>query len=251
MKIKVLVVDDEPPARKKLIRFLSNDKRVDLVGEAGDGAEAVKLIEEKQPDVLFLDIQMPTMTGFEVLESLDQKCPQVIFTTAYNQYAIKAFEVRALDYLLKPFDKERLNEALQRAIELRDQGSSRADRIEELLVELRSKQPYLRRILLRTAGRIIFVDTKRIQHVEAAEKYVQLHVEGNSYLHRETMNNLEEKLDPKRFTRVHRSAIVNKEFIRELEYLSHGDYEIVLSDGTRVPLGRTYREEFLRRFTEE
>ena len=251
MKVRALIVDDEPPARSKLRRLLKQDDRVEIVGEARDGTEALEQIAATQPDLLFLDIQMPRLNGFEVLEALGPECPQIIFTTAYDQYAIKAFEVRALDYLLKPFDASRLREAVDRAVEMRGKPSGDVDeRIEDLLGELRARKPVLKRILLKTGGRIIFVDTRQISRIEAEEKYVRLHVEGRSYLHRETMRRLEERLDSAVFVRVHRGEIVNMYFIRELESLSHGDYQIVLKDGSRVPLGRTYRDLFLKRFAE-
>ena len=249
MKIKALIVDDEPPARSKLRRLLKQDERVEIVGEARDGTEALEEVAATNPDLLFLDIQMPRLNGFEVLEALGPECPQIIFTTAYDQYAIKAFEVRALDYLLKPFDATRLREAVDRAVEMHGKPRSEVDeRIDDLLQELRTRKPVLKRILLRTEGRIVFVDTRQVTRIEAEEKYVRLHVEGRSYLHRETMNSLEKRLDPATFVRVHRGEIVNMYFIRELEGLSHGDYQIVLKDSSRVPLGRTYRDRFLTRF---
>jgi len=251
MKIKALIVDDEPPARSKLRRLLKQDDRVEIVGEARDGTEALEQVAATNPDLLFLDIQMPRLNGFEVLEVLGPECPQIIFTTAYDQYAIKAFEVRALDYLLKPFDQARLRGAVDRAVEMYEKPESGVDeRIDDLLQELRARKPVLKRILLRTGGRIVFVDTRQIARIEAEEKYVRLHVEGRSYLHRETMSSLEERLDSSVFVRVHRGEIVNMHFIRELESLSHGDYQIVLRDSSRVQLGRTYRDHFLRRFAE-
>jgi two-component system LytT family response regulator len=250
MKIQALIVDDEPPARSKLRRLLEKDGRVEIVGEARDGADALNQIASTNPTHLFLDIQMPRLNGFEVLDALGPERPQIIFTTAYDQYAIKAFEVRALDYLLKPFDEKRLREAIDRAVEGAElEDSSVNQRIDSLLRELRERKPLLRRILLRTEGRIIFIDTRHIVRISSEEKYVRLHIEGKSYLHRETMNNLAQRLDPSVFARVHRQEIVNMNFVRELESLSHGDYEILMRDGTRVPLGRTYKGQFLERFS--
>lgn len=250
MKLKVLIVDDEPPARRKLVRLLSQDDRFEIVGEAQDGEAAIRKVEEDSPDLLFLDIQMPRMTGFDVLEVLGTNRPQIIFTTAFDEYAIQAFEVRALDYLLKPYEDERFSEALDRAVEAHRQGKSSVDQIETLLSDLRVRQPFLRRILIRTAGRIAFVDTRQIMWIEAEEKYVRLHLEGRSHLHRESLSNLESRLDPAIFVRVQRSHIVNMEFIAELEALYHGDYRIVLKNGSRLPLGRTYKDFFLQRFAE-
>jgi two-component system LytT family response regulator len=192
------------------------------------------------------------MDGFEVLDILGKKCPRVIFTTAFDQYAIKAFEVRALDYLLKPFDAERLHTALDRALEdiRTNQGDVFVGKVENLLAKLRKEKPYLRRILLKLAGRIIFVDVSEVERIESEEKYLRLHTGKKTYLYRETLTHLESRLDPSAFVRVHRSQIVNMQFVRELENLSHGDYSIVMKDDARVPLGRTYRDQFLRRLTE-
>ncbi len=249
MKLRAFVVDDEPPARRKIRQLLKNESRIEIAGEAGSGETAVREIASVKPDLVFLDIQMPGMNGFEVLEALGPDRPQVIFTTAYDQFAIQAFEVRALDYLLKPFDQRRFQEAVERAFESVRKAGPADPRIDELLAEIRRKQPFLRRILLRARERILFVDTHRIQWIESEEKYVRIHVEGKAWLHRETMNHLERRLDPALFIRVHRGYLVNMEHIRELQAHSHGNYLIALSDGSLVPLGRSYRERFLERFT--
>jgi two-component system LytT family response regulator len=251
-KIRVLIVDDEPPARKKLRMLLRHYDNIDLVGEASNGIEAVQLVETAKPDLLLLDIQMPELNGFEVLEALGENRPHVIFTTAYDQYAIKAFEVRALDYLLKPFDGERLREALIRAESDFEswEKSGWSHQLDDLLSEIRNSRSYLRRILMKSGGKIIVIDTNQIQWISAEEKYVRLHTDKRSYLHRETMNHLENRLDPALFVRVHRGQIVNMEFISGLEGVSHGDYQIVMRDGSRIPLGRTYRDRFLKQFSE-
>ena len=248
MKLRVLLIDDEPPARKKLRHFLKDEPRVEIIGEAQDGLEAIQAIEELRPDLIFLDIQMPQLNGFEVLQLLRSHHPQVIFTTAFDQHAVRAFQVRALDYLLKPFDKDRFREALDRAFELRKSRRDFQGKIEDLIAELRPKQKYLRRILLRSEGKIFFIKTEQIDWIEAEEKYVRLHSGKQSYLHRETMNALEESLDPRRFARIHRSQIVNMDRVKELQSWSHGDYVVVMTDDTRLPLGRIYREKFLRAF---
>lgn len=248
--IRAVIADDEPPARRRLRRFLEKDGRIELIGEAGDGSEAVEVIETLRPDLLFLDIQMPVLNGFEVLESLESQRPRVIFTTAYDQFAIQAFEIHALDYLLKPFDEARLRQAVGRAVESLDKRSDFNPAIDQLIDEFRKRRPILRRILLRGSGRITVLDTHEISRICSEEKYVHLFVQGRSFLYRETLQRLEDRLDPSRFVRVHRGEIVNMEYIRELELSSHGDYVIVLKDGTRIPLGRTYREHFLERFAE-
>ncbi len=248
MKFRVILIDDEPPARKKLRYFLKKDPRIEIVGEADNGLAAIRLIEELRPDLVFLDIQMPHMNGFEVLQELRSHRPQVIFTTAYDQYAVRAFEVRALDYLLKPFDEQRFQEALARVFQNKNTRKEVDEKIEDLLGELQSKQSFLRRILMRSEGRIFFIKTDQIHWIEAEEKYVRIHTGKESYLHRETMNALEAKLDPDRFVRIHRSQIVNMDRIKELQAWSHGDYMVVLTDETKLPLGRAYREKFLRAF---
>jgi two-component system LytT family response regulator len=248
MKIRAVIVDDELPARKKIRQLLKNETRIDIVGEAGSGEAAIREILAAKPDLVFLDIQMPGMTGFEVLEALGADRPQVIFATAFDQYAIRAFDVRALDYLLKPIDPARFQRAVERALERAAQPAAADPRIDELLAELRRKQPFLRRILLREEGRISFIETRRIQWIEAEEKYIRIHMDGGACLYRETMNNLEERLDPALFSRVHRSYIVNMEQVREVQSVSHGDHALVLGDGTRLPLGRNYRDQFFQRF---
>jgi two-component system LytT family response regulator len=248
MKLKVLLIDDEPPARKKLRHFLRDEPQVVIVGEAKDGLEGLRAIEDLRPDLIFLDVQMPRMNGFEMLEELREWRPQIIFTTAYDQYALRAFEVRALDYLLKPFDQERFQQALTRALENRSQSSRANEQIDDLLREMQKKQGYIRRLLLRVNGRIVFIKVSQIEWIEAQEKYVSLHVGNETYLHRETMNSLEERLDPAQLIRIHRSQIVNIEFVKELQAWSHGDYLVVLKNGTRLPLGRRYKEKFLRAF---
>jgi len=249
MKIRALIVDDEPPARRKIRAFLQSDPRFEVVGEAGDGLEAVQRIEAEQPDLLFLDIQMPGLTGFEVLEALESARPQVIFTTAYDQYAVQAFEIRALDYLLKPFDRERFQQAIERALEERPHQESAQSRVEGLVADWRAQRGPLQRILVRGRDRLRILPTAQIEWIEAEEKYVRLHVGKESYLHRETMNNLEQRLDGKSFLRTHRRQIVNLNFVRELAPWAHGDYVLVLADGHRLPLGRRYRRRFLEIFT--
>jgi two-component system LytT family response regulator len=247
MKIRAIIIDDEPPARKKIRHLLKSEMRIEIIGEADDGFSAVEAIDRLRPDLIFLDIQMPKMNGFEVLQAVDRK-PQVIFTTAYDQYALKAFDVRALDYLLKPFDEERFREALDRAL---DAGGGRLEvrqKISDLLDEIQSRRPFLNRLLLKENGKIFFVKTDDIQWIEAEEKYVNLHTSGKSHLYRETMNNLEKKLDPEKFIRIHRSYIIHMDFMKELQPWSHGDYAILMKDGMKLNLGRSYRERFMKIF---
>ncbi len=246
MTIRSIIVDDEPPARKKVRHFLRDDPRFEVVGEAGDGLEGAELIAHTEPDLVFLDIQMPRMDGFEMLRGLEAAhIPHVVFTTAYDQYAIRAFEVHALDYLLKPFDADRFRDSLERAAREILQKKNFRKNLQALLAEA-GRSPFTRRLVLKSGGRITFLRTDEIAWIEAAGKYVHLHAGKASYLYRDSMSGMEGRLDPDRFFRVHRSAIVHVEFVHELQPWSKGDYIILLKNGTRVPLGRAYRDRFLR-----
>lgn len=246
--VRVLIADDEPPARAKVRRFLAADPEVDVVGEAGSGPEAVEAIRRLRPELLFLDIQMPGADGFGVLAALEgEALPHVVFVTAYDAYALRAFEVHAVDYLLKPFDADRFRTALVRAKE-RVRARVPADddleqRIRRVLAEARpAPAAYLDRVLVRTGGRAVFVRTDEVDWLEAEENYVRLHAGTESYLVRGTLAGLEERLDPAKFIRVHRSHVVNLGSIRELHPWSHGDWMIVLRDGRELMLSRRYRD---------
>lgn len=246
--MRVIIIDDELPARKKIRTFLADEPKIEIIGEASNGLEAVKLIEELRPDLIFLDIQMPGLTGFQVLQELDKAImPGVIFTTAYDEYAVKAFEVNALDYLLKPFDEERFQKALER-VNKQNSQHNQYNQLTNLLLELKKQPNYLQRLLIKTAGKIIFIKTDEIDWIEAEEKYVQIHVGKDKYLYRETMNTLEQQLNPENFTRIHRSYIVRIDFIKELVPWSHGDYLLILQDKTELNLGRNYRDKFLNNY---
>ena len=242
--IRALVIDDEPLARDMIREMLGRDSEAEIVAECGNGREAVEAIKSLTPDVIFLDIQMPELGGFEVLESLDpQTCPYVIFATAYDQYAVRAFEVHALDYLLKPFDRERFEGAWQRAksqIKL-DRTRERDRYILALLEELKAGPKYLERLVVKTGGRVFFLDVKDIQCIEAEGNYVRVHDQGKHYLLRETISGLEGQLDPKQFLRIHRSAIVKLDKIKELQPWFHGEYRIILENGKQLTLSRNYR----------
>jgi two-component system, LytTR family, response regulator len=243
-RIKVLVVDDEPLARAMVREMLADDPEAEIVGECGNGRAAVKAIQSLTPDVMFLDVQMPVLGGFEVLESLPNGTPPcVIFVTAYDQYAVRAFEVHALDYLLKPFDRERFDLAWQRAKAF--VGGDRAHRREQdilaLLQELKAGPQYLKRLLVKTEGRVCFLDVDNIQFIEAQGNYVRVHNGAKSYMLRETISGLESQLDPKVFLRIHRSAIVKIDRIKELQPWFHGEYHVVLEGGKQLTLSRNYR----------
>jgi len=239
--MRVLVVDDEPPARRKLMNFLREERDVEIVGVAGNGTKAAALIEELEPDVVFLDVQMPGMTGFEVLETLGGRVPLIVFVTAYDQYAVKAFEVHALDYLLKPFDRDRLQTCLSR---VRDQisrsaGADLQARMQKLIAEATGRA-YATRLMVKHHGRVVFLQIRDVDWIKALANYVELHVGAQTYMIRETLNSLESRLDPDLFARVHRSVIVNLDRIKELQPWSHNDYLVILKDGTAIRKSRRY-----------
>jgi two-component system LytT family response regulator len=222
-RVRALIVDDEPLARTRLQRLLRSRADVEVVGAAANADAAVEKITELAPDLIFLDIQMPGLGGFDVLRQIGGSGrPFVIFTTAHAQYALRAFEVHALDYLLKPFDAERLNASLDRALPMIDSSE------------------WTERFIVKSAGRIMFLRADEIAWIAAADNYVYLHVNGASHLVRDSLKAMEKKLDPERFARVHRSAIVNLSSIAELKPLDHGDYEVTLRDGTQLTATRKF-----------
>lgn len=241
MTIRACIVDDEPLARERIRLMVAQEPDVEVVGEAGDGTEAVELVRRAKPDLLFLDVQMPGLDGFGVLQALEADIPPaVIFVTAYDQYALQAFEVHALDYLLKPFNSRRFKKAMQRARgELtREAAPEMNERLLSLLEGLRSDRRTPERIVLKSAGRVSFLKVDEVDWIEAEGNYVRLHVGAHSHLLRETMKNIEARLDPERFIRIHRSTIVNTDRIKELHPLFHGEYAVILRDGTRLTASR-------------
>ena len=245
--IRVLLVDDEPLAREMLREMLQSDPQVVILGESCNGREALEAIRTHSPDLIFLDVQMPEVGGFEVLASLREgHIPHVIFVTAYDQYAVRAFEVHALDYLLKPFDQERFNSAWQRARAqiMRDRNSGMDQRIVSLLEELKAgSNKYLERLVIKANGRIYFLDVNEIDWIEAEGNYVSVHSAKKSHLLRETISSLESQLNPKKFVRIHRSSIVRIDQIQELQPWFHGEYRIILHDGTQLTLSRNHRDK--------
>jgi two-component system LytT family response regulator len=244
MTIRAVIVDDEPLARRRIRSLLVEAGDVEVVAECANGREAIQAIEASPPDLLFLDIQMPEVDGFDVLRAIGVgHVPVVIFVTAYDQFALRAFEAHALDYLLKPFDDERFEAALQRARERirQQQGGDLDGRLRALLQEVRGDRGYLRRLAVPTGPRSVFVRTEEIDWIEAERNYIRLHVGGRTHLLRENLSRIESALDPAVFCRIHRSTIVNVDRIQAVESLFGGEYLVVLHDGTRLTSGRSYR----------
>ncbi|WP_433937630.1 LytR/AlgR family response regulator transcription factor [Sorangium cellulosum] len=264
--IRAVIVDDEPLAREGIRMLLAGDPEVAIAAESGDGPGALELIRRLRPDLVFLDVQMPEMNGFEVMASLPPgELPAVIFVTAFDRYALRAFEVHALDYLLKPFDDDRFYDALRRA-KAHLRLSRMSDLSQRLLSLLQSygdpaaaaaararegaaggSEPpaagHPRRLAIKDGCRVVFLSVDEIDWIEAADYYVQIHAGGKSYLHRETMNSVEGKLDPARFVRIHRSAIVNRDRIKELRTQGRRETVVVLAGGAELKVARSHREK--------
>ena len=248
MKIRTLIVDDEPLGRERIRALLASDPDIEVTEECPDGRRAVAAIERSRPDLVFLDVQMPEMDGFAVLEAIaGDRMPVIIFVTAYDRYALQAFEVHALDYLLKSFDRERFAAALERAKEeiRRSKTGVLNEKLAGLLEDLQAKQKRLTRLVVKSGGRIVFLRVDEIDWVEAADNYARIHAGRESHLIRETLQSLEARLNPDKFLRIHRSTLVNLDRIRELQPLFHGDYLVKLTDGTELTLSRSYREKLL------
>ncbi len=244
MTIRAVIVDDEPLARRRIRSLLVEAEDVEVIAECANGKEAIQAIEESPPDLLFLDIQMPELDGFDVLQAIGVgHVPVVIFVTAYDQFALRAFEAHALDYLLKPFDDERFEAALQRARERirQQQGGDLDRRLRAMLEEVRGDRGYLQRLVVPTGHRSVFIRTEEIDWIEAERNYIRLHVGGRAYLLRENLSRIESALDPTTFCRIHRSTIVNIDRIQAVESLFGGAYLVVLHDGTKLTSGRSYR----------
>lgn len=251
-KIRTLIVDDEKPARRRLRELLEKQPVIDIIKECTNGQDAVEQIRATAPDLLFLDIQMPGLNGFGVVNQIGvDRMPVTIFVTAFDQYALKAFEVSALDYLLKPFSDERFEHSLERALDFintRQRGELN-DRMLALLDRMQpnqaaNKTSYLERLAIKQSGqsgRVIFLRVEEIAWIEAAGVYVEIHAGKNSWLHRVSLSELETRLDPQLFLRIHRSTIVNLRHIKELQPHSHGDFLVVLQDGQQLKLSRNYR----------
>ena len=250
MKIRTIVVDDEPIARHSIVRLLRDDAEIEVLGECGDGARALAAIESLRPDLVFLDIQMPEMTGIDVVAAIGHEAlPATVFVTAYERYAVRAFEANAVDYLVKPFSRERFVQTLARAkrrlsADRRDQPDA-AD-VFRALVELRRQQEYVQRIPVPVDEYIKLIDVERIDWIEASRNQVRLHVGADTFELRETMSALEARLDPRRFVRVHRSAIVNVDRISAIHPWFNGYHMVVLTTGKELRMSRYQHESFTK-----
>ena len=256
-KIRVAIVDDEELARERMRALLSEHSDIEVVAECADGAEALRAIDDMSPDLVFLDVQMPEVDGFEVVEALERqdpesapknggKAPAIVFVTAHDDHALKAFEIHALDFLLKPFDEARFEKTLSRARRHLRQSREAVDaRLLALLEDLRTErrgQRHSDRLIVKSGGRVFFLRTEEIDWVEAAGNYVRLHARNEAHLLRESMKNMEARLDPNTFVRIHRSAIVNIDRVKELEPWFHGEYIVIMRDGTRLTASRVYSD---------
>ncbi|MDQ1404894.1 MAG: two-component system, LytTR family, response regulator [Acidobacteriaceae bacterium] len=247
MQAKVLIVDDEPLARDRIREMLRGDREIQIVGEARNGCEAIEAMTAHAPDIVFLDVQMPDMDGFEVLKTIRvEHMPLIIFVTAYDQHALRAFDVHAIDYLMKPFDRKRFAKALDHAKDQTKHPKDEPDtgRIMRLLEELKAGARYVERFAIKTGEKVLFVRAEDVDSIEADGNYVRLTVSTSSYMLRETINGIESQIDPRMFVRIHRSTIVNMNRVKELQAWARGEYRIMLDNGVYHTLSRGYREHF-------
>ncbi len=244
MTIRTVIVDDEPPAREKIRSFLAREDDVEVIAECGDGPEAVEVIQSAAPDLLFLDIEMPGLDGLEVVDRVGSaRMPLTVFVTAFDRYAVQAFERHAIDYLLKPFDRSRFHRTLSQVRKQlsRPEGNGLSDQLQALLDNLKSESKYADRLTVKSSRGLAFLRIGEIDWIDAAGNYVRLNANGSSFLMRETMSALEQRLDPRKFMRIHRSTIVNVERIREIRPLQHGEHLVILDSGQRLTISRSYR----------
>jgi two-component system, LytTR family, response regulator len=245
--IRACIVDDEAIACRKLQHMLKEDQEIEIVGICHNGADAVEALENLAPELIFLDIQMPEMDGFQVLKNAkSDQLPQVIFVTAYDSYAIQAFEVHALDYLLKPYDRKRLQRAVERAktqIQQQQRSNSNTNQLRTLLAELALPQRFRERLIVKDRGVVTFVKAEEIDWIEAQGKYEVVHAGNQTHLIREGMAKLEAELNPRKFVRIHKSTIVNLDRIEKLEPLFHADFRVFLKNGTSLTISRRYRQK--------
>jgi len=233
MKITVVIIDDEPPARQIIRQYLESFTDIEILGEYADGFSGLKAIQELHPDLVFLDIQMPKLTGFEVLELLD-KPPAIIFSTAYDQFAIRAFEMNAIDYLLKPYSRDRFSRAVEKALQSLHSGASGDSGPAGVLKTLEEAPEMLNRIAVKVRHKVHVIPVQEVEYLSADGDYVSIHSKGDRYLKEKTMRYFETHLDPAMFVRIHRSTIINVEFMDKLEYYDKESYAVLMKDGTRL-----------------
>lgn len=252
MKVRTLIVDDMKLARERLKQALTSDDEIEIIGECANGSEAVAAIKNLSPELVFLDVQMPKMGGFEVVETIGaERMPIVVFATAYDEFAIQAFEVNAIDYLLKPFDEERLAKTVGRIKQqLRQAGSHNVnERLIQLLDNVQTTASYIKRLPVKTAQHTVLLLVEDIDWISGAGNYLELHVGKDVYLIRERIHQLEQKLNPEQFVRIHRSTIVNIDRVKTLHPMFNGDHIVILKNGAKLNLSRTYHEKLLDQIT--
>lgn len=248
--INALIVDDEPLAREYVRNLLKSDREIKIVGECGDGLSALRFIAENRPDLVFLDVQMPEMDGFALLKKLGAaRLPAIIFTTAFEDYAVRAFEFHALDYLLKPFDAERFSQAVNFAKARLKDGEQHAQentQITEMLKTADQNPKFLERLSIKQNGRIVFLKTSEIDLIKSDDKYVQIYAGGKSHLVRQTLSAMKSQLDSRVFVQIHRSAIVNTEKIKELQPMFNGEYTVVMESGAKISVSRNFKDDLFQ-----
>jgi len=243
--IRVLIVDDEPLPRERIRTLLAERRDIEMVGECGDGQEAVDIILAARPDLVFLDIQMPELDGFEVIKAIsDEDLPAIVFVTAFDEYAIRAFEVNAIDYLLKPINAARFEKAVRRAIDRLTQSNVREPdrKLLNFVEQLRAERQYTARFVVRSGSKLSFVRASDVDWIDVADNYVRLHAAGREHLVRETLKSVESQLDPEIFVRVHRSLIINLDRVEAVEPSFHGEYAVTMKDGAKLTTSRSYSE---------
>ncbi|MBT6034867.1 MAG: response regulator transcription factor [Kordiimonadaceae bacterium] len=246
-KFKVILIDDEPPARDKLRRLLAPHDDFEIIGEADNGVDGLQAIEDLSPDVIFLDIQMPRLDGLSVASNMqDNLNTRIVFTTGYNEHALRAFKLSAIDYLLKPFDKQRFGNTLNRI--RNHKGARAADNIPALIQDYRAQQSYPERMMLKTDDGIRVIGCNDIQWAEASGNYVKICLKDNVFIARQTLNGLQSQLDERKFVKIHRSHVVNVDAVSKVEPIGKGDYHIQLVDGETLRLSRGYNPDFFALF---
>lgn len=248
--IRALIVDDEYLARERVAKLLESHEEINVIGQAKNGSQAVELIEMKEPDLVFLDVQMPDFDGFEVIKKINPKTtPYIVFATAYDMYAIEAFNIHALDYLLKPIDEDRFNESIQKVLKHFEiqKNSAFNQRLMQMIRDFeRPSEDYLSKIVIADRGWEHEVELDEVFYIQANGNYVNFHTSSKTHLYRSTMNTLSDQLNPEDFLRIHRSIIVNRRYIKKCTYLSNNEYQFIMKDGEELTSGRSYKQAILQ-----